>query len=272
MPRPATHMAAWLGGPVLGSVLGPILGLVLGPILGLALAVQASAEVPLQPYQVVAAYPHDEEAFTQGLFILDGALFETTGLYPSTLRQVRLETGEVLRRRDLPTIYFGEGATALDGRIYSLTWRNRMGFIWGPEDFEPLGGFTYAGEGWGLTTDGRRLIMSDGTDRIRLLDPDTLAETGSIQVTADGRPLDRLNELEWVDGEILANVWGSPRIARIDPETGRVRAFIDLSALYPADADPADDVANGIAWDAEARRLFVTGKRWPKLYEIRLAD
>ena len=147
MSRPATRSMAWLG------------GLILGPVLGLALAVQAAAEVPVQDYEVVAAYPHDRDAFTQGLFVIDGALFETTGLYPSTLRQVRLDTGEVLRRRELPTVYFGEGATALDGRIYSLTWRNRMGFIWRPDDFVPLGGFTYPGEGWGVATPGRRRIM-----------------------------------------------------------------------------------------------------------------
>ena len=149
---------------------------------------------------------------------------------------------------------------------------NHIGFIFKLEDFSPLGGFSYPGEGWGLTTDGRRLIMSDGTDQIRFLDPDTLAETGRISVTADGRPLDQINELEWIDGEVFANLWQDNRIARIDPETGVVKAFIDLTDLVPKDAglDPNDDVLNGIAWDAAGKRLFVTGKRWPQLYEIRL--
>jgi len=238
----------------------------------LLIGTSARAEVPVQTYDVVRTYPHDPDAFTQGLFFQDGRLFETTGRYPSSLREVALETGQVLRQRDLPTIYFGEGATALDGKLYSLTWRNHLGFVWNLDDFTPLGGFTYAGEGWALTTDGRRLIMSDGTAVLRFLDPATLAETGRITVTADGAPLERLNELEWVDGEILANIWQDDRIARIDPETGRVKAFIDLSALTPDDAsrDPLDDVLNGIAWDADARRLFVTGKMWPSLYEIRL--
>jgi len=185
---------------------------------------------------------------------------------------VRLETGEVMRERELSTVYFGEGIVALGNRLYSLTWRNHIGFIWKLDDFSPLGGFSYPGEGWGLTTDGARLVMSDGTDQIRFLDPTTLAETGRISVTADGKPLDQINELEWVDGEILANLWQDTRIARIDPATGQVKAFIDLAALVPTgpQIDPNDDVANGIAWDAAGKRLFVTGKRWPKLYEIKL--
>lgn len=244
----------------------------LGLMLATGAGLRANAEVPVQGFDVVKAYPHDDKAFTEGLFFHDGHLYESTGLYPSFIRQVRLETGEVLRQRDLPTIYFGEGSTALNGKLYNLTWRNQIGFIWKLDDFSALGGFSYTGEGWGLTNDGARLIMSDGTDQIRFLDPETLAETGRIHVKADGQPLDQINELEWVDGELLANIWQDSRIARIDPTTGQVKAFIDLSSLVPNDPgmDPNDDVLNGIAWDAAGKRLFVTGKRWPQLFEIRL--
>ena len=247
-------------------------GLIAGLLLATGVSLPVRAEVPVQSYEVVHAYPHDKTAFTEGLFFHDGALYESTGLYPSFIRQVRLETGEVLRQRDLPTVYFGEGMTTLNGKLYSLTWRNHIGFIWKLDDFSPLGGFSYPGEGWALTTDGRRLIMSDGTDQLRFLDPETLAETGRVSVTADGQPLDQINELEWIDGEVFANLWQTNRIARIDPETGVVKAFIDLTALVPQDAglDPNDDVLNGIAWDADGKRLFVTGKRWPQLFEIRL--
>lgn len=243
-----------------------------GLILATGAGLRAVAEVPVQGFEVVKAYPHDDDAFTEGLFFHDGDLYESTGLYPSFIRQVRLETGEVLRQRDLPTIYFGEGSTALNGKLYNLTWRNQIGFIWKLDDFSALGGFSYTGEGWGLTNDGARLIMSDGTDQIRFLDPETLAETGRIHVKADGQPLDQINELEWVDGELLANIWQDSRIARIDPATGQVKAFIDLSSLVPnaPGMDPNDDVLNGIAWDAAGKRLFVTGKRWPQLFEIRL--
>ena len=257
MIRPSSCIAGLVAGLLLaaGGLFGP-----------------AAAEVPVQPYEVVRAYPHDRTAFTEGLFFHDGALYESTGLYPSFIRKVDLETGAVQRQRDLPTIYFGEGMTTLNGKLYSLTWRNHIGFIWKLDDFSPLGGFSYPGEGWALTTDGRRLIMSDGTDQLRFLDPETLAETGRVSVTADGRPLEQINELEWIDGEVFANIWQDSRIARIDPETGVVKAFIDLTALVPkgANLDPNDDVLNGIAWDAAGKRLFVTGKRWPQLFEIKL--
>ncbi len=239
---------------------------------GLLTGTAAQAQVPVQGYEVVRSYPHDRHAFTEGLFILEGRLFESTGKAPSSIREVRLETGEVLRSRELSSRYFGEGIVALKGRLYSLTWQDELGFVWNLEDFTPLGRFNYPGEGWALTTDGRRLIMSDGTDRLRFLDPETLAETGGVNVTADGVPVDQLNELEWVDGEILANIWQTDRIARIDPVTGRVKAFIDLTGLLPHDPsmDPNDDVLNGVAWDAAGHRLFVTGKDWPSLFEIRL--
>jgi glutamine cyclotransferase len=156
----------------------------------------------------------------------------------------------------------------------SLTWRNRLGFVWSLEDFAPVSAFTYAGEGWGLTRDATRIIMSDGTPELRFLDPATLRETNRLTVTADGVPVRNLNELEWIEGEIYANIWQTDRIARIDPATGHVTAWIDLTGLFPlpANMDPNDDVLNGIAWDAEGKRLFVTGKNWPKLFEIRLTD
>lgn len=236
---------------------------------------QAPAAAPVQSYEVVRAYPHDPGAFTQGLFFRDGRLFESTGRYPSTVREVRLEDGVVLRRAELPCACFGEGAVDWGDRMITLTWRNRGGFVWDLETFQPLAVFPYEGEGWGLTRDDRRLIMSDGTAELRFLDPETLTETGRVTVTDGGEQVDQLNELEWVEGEIWANVWQSDRIARIDPETGRVKAWLDLSGLIDrlpegAITDPVDEVLNGIAWDAQGRRLFVTGKHWPLLFEIRV--
>ena len=246
--------------------------LVLGLTLAVGAACPSKAETPVQGYEVVRAYPHDPEAFTQGLIWRDGHLVETTGRQPSVLRRVTLEDGKPVAQRTLAPIYFGEGVTELNGKLYSLTWRNGIGFVWKADDFTPLGGFTYAGEGWGLTSDGRRLIMSDGTPFLRFIDPETLAETGRVRVTADGRPLSMLNELEWIDGEVWANIWQSDRIALIDPETGVVTAFVDLKGLLPPGSirDPADEVLNGIAWDQQGKRLFVTGKRWPSLFEIRV--
>jgi len=185
---------------------------------------------------------------------------------------VRVEGGVVLQRRGLDEDYFGEGLTAIDDRVLTLTWKGGKGFIWDPVTLEPEGEFAYAGEGWGLTDDSTRLILSDGSSMLRFLDPETLAETGRVRVTLQGRPVSQINELEWIEGEVFANLWRSDTIVRIDPATGVVTGVIDLTELMPdrRDLDPTDAVLNGIAWDPVGRRLFVTGKNWPKLFEIRL--
>jgi glutamine cyclotransferase len=232
----------------------------------------APARVPVYGYEVVRTFPHDPTAFTQGLVIRDGVLIESTGRNPSSVRRVRLEDGVVLQKRDLDPEYFGEGLTEKDGRVFSLSWINGVGFIWDTDDLKPVSRFAYAGEGWGLTHDGTRLILSDGSAALRFLDPDTQAETGRVSVTLNGRPVRQLNELEWIDGEVWANVWQTDYILRIDPATGQAVGVIDLRGLLPKDQvkDPVDDVLNGIAWDAQNRRLFVTGKNWPSLFDIRL--
>jgi glutamine cyclotransferase len=226
---------------------------------------------PVSGYEVVRAYPHDPGAFTQGLFFLDGALYEGTGLHgESGIRRVRLENGEVLQVRALEDRYFGEGITAVGDAIVQLTWQAGIGFVYDRKTFERRRSFTYDGEGWGLTYDGTRLIMSDGTPTLRFLDPKTFAVIGRLDVRDGGRPVAELNELEMVRGEIFANVWGTDRIARISPKTGAVTGWIDLRGLLPPADAAGVDVLNGIAYDAAADRLFVTGKRWPKLFEIRI--
>jgi glutamine cyclotransferase len=228
--------------------------------------------VPVYGFEVVRVYPHDPSAFTQGLVFRDGELLESTGRYPSTVRRVRLEDGVVLQQRELAGDYFGEGLTAVGDRVLTLTWRDGKGFIWDPATLEPRGEFAYAGEGWGLTHDATRLILSDGTAALRFLDPATLQETGRVPVTLQGRPISQINELEWIEGEVFANLWQTDYIVRIDPATGTITGIIDLTELMPdrSGLDPTDAVLNGIAWDPEGRRLFVTGKNWPKLFEIRL--
>jgi glutamine cyclotransferase len=227
---------------------------------------------PVYGYEVVRTFPHDPTAFTQGLVIRDGVLLESTGRAPSSVRRVRLEDGVVLQKHELAPEYFGEGLTEIDGRIVTLTWNNGVGFVWNADDLRPVSRFTYAGEGWGLTHDGTRLILSDGSPNLRFLDPATFAETSRVPVTLNGRPLRQLNELEWIDGEVWANVWQTNFIVRIDPTSGHVVGIIDLNGLLPTGTvkDPNDDVLNGIAWDAANRRLFVTGKNWPSLFEIKL--
>ncbi|MBM4142176.1 MAG: glutaminyl-peptide cyclotransferase [Lentisphaerae bacterium] len=222
-------------------------------------------------YRIAAAYPHDPAAFTQGLVWHAGRLYESTGLEGrSTLREVDLASGRVLRSAPLPSEAFGEGLASCAGRLLQLTWRSGIGYVWRPEDFALLGTFSYPGEGWGLTSDGNALIMSDGTDVLRFLDPLTFRETARRRVTDEGAPVTRLNELEYVRGEILANVWGSVRIARIDPATGNVLGWIDLRGLLTPEEQAAADVLNGIAYDDRQDRLFVTGKFWPRLFEIEL--
>ena len=239
--------------------------------LALLLAAPAAAQaIPILPAKVVARFPHDRQAFTEGLLWHDGALYEATGeAGRSSIRKVDLATGTVLRRVDIPPPTFGEGIAIWKGQIISLTWKGHLGWRWKLSDFSKIGEFHYPGEGWALTSDGTHLLMSDGTSQIRVLDPATMKELRRIHVTADGRPLQNINELEWVDGEILANVWMTNVIARIDPATGTVTGWIDLSALT-AEVDPrgSDDVPNGIAWDARGKRLFVTGKDWPTLFQI----
>jgi glutamine cyclotransferase len=245
--------------------------LVLFFLLVFATPAAAWAAPPIWDYQVVRSFPHDRGAYTQGLFFEDGALYESTGQHGrSSVRRVTLETGKVVQRRDIDARHFGEGAVAWNGRLLQLTWQSQVGFIYDLKTFKPLGTFTYPGEGWGLTHDGKRLIMSDGTAELRFLDPDTLKETGRVRVTANGRDVVNLNELEWVEGEIWANVWGSDFIARIDPATGELTGWIDLSNLLGEDRTPNAEVLNGIAYDPATKTLYVTGKLWPKLYEITL--
>ena len=245
----------------------------------LLLAVSAPAQrvapkpAPVYGYQVVRSYPHDPEAFTQGLVYHNGALFEGTGLNGrSSIRKVKLETGEVLQIQKLENQYFGEGIAVWGDSVIQLTWQSEVGFVYDLATFQRKRSFTYRGEGWGLTHDGSRLIMSDGQPdgTLRLIDPATLKETGRIKVRDQGKPVALLNELEVVKGEILANVWGTQRIARIAPATGQVTGWIDLTGLLTPREAAATDVLNGIAYDAAGDRLFVTGKLWPKLFEIRI--
>ncbi|MBE0431138.1 MAG: glutaminyl-peptide cyclotransferase [Dehalococcoidia bacterium] len=227
---------------------------------------------PVYTYDIVNVYPHDRDAFTQGLVFEDGVLYEGTGLYRhSTLRRVDLETGNILQVRELPAEYFGEGITIYEDRIIQLTWLSNIGFVYDKDTFELLREFSYPTEGWGITHDGERLIMSDGTSTIYFLDPQSFEQTGQLEVFDGDGPVTRLNELEYIKGEIYANVWQTDRIARISPETGQVTAWVDLEGLLPAEdrLEPVD-VLNGIAYDAENDRLFVTGKLWPKLFEIEL--
>ncbi|HEY3744374.1 MAG TPA: glutaminyl-peptide cyclotransferase [Bryobacteraceae bacterium] len=230
-----------------------------------------AAPVPTYGYEVVRSYPHDHDAFTQGLIYRDGFLYEGTGLNGrSSVRKVKLESGEVVQIKALPQQYFGEGITDWKGSILELTWQSEIGFIYNLSTFEQTGTFAYTGEGWGITHDPTRLIMSDGSAQLRFIDPSTMKETGRITVHDSNGPVKELNELEYVKGEIFANVWQTDRIARILPADGHVTGWIDLSGLLPPAERAGTDVMNGIAYDAAHDRLFVTGKLWPRLYEIKL--
>lgn len=226
---------------------------------------------PVQNYKVIATFPHDTTSFTQGLVFADGELYESTGLNgESTLRRVDLETGRTLQRIDVPAQYFAEGLALVGDELLQLTWQHRLGFVYDRRTFKQKRTFSYQSEGWGIAYDGTsRLVMSDGSDRLAFLNPKTLAPLKSLRVQDAGKPVPNLNELEWIENEIWANVWQTDRIARINPNTGDVNAWIDLSSLYPrAQRMPPADELNGIAYDKATRRIFVTGKKWPRLYQI----
>lgn len=230
-----------------------------------------AGQAPTYGYQVVRSYPHDRGAFTQGLFVRNGFFYEGTGMNgQSGIRKVKIETGEVLQQRALAPQYFGEGIVEWKGSILQLTWQHGIGFVYDAETLAPTKTFSYRGEGWGITHDGTRLIMSDGTAQLRFLDPATLKETGRVTVRDSRGPVEKLNELEFVKNEVFANVWGSDRIARISPSDGRVTGWIDLSGLLTPGERANADVLNGIAYDATSERLFVTGKWWPRVFEITL--
>lgn len=233
----------------------------------------AVAAVPEYTAVVLRTYPHDAGAFTEGLLYDDGFLYESTGLAgQSSIRKVRLATGEVVQHMDIDPQYFGEGIVIWQGKLIELTWQSHIGFVYDLPTLRLRSNFHYPGEGWALTQDGRRLIMSDGTSDLRFLDPDSLGEIGRIHVTCDGHAIRNINELEWIKGEIYANVWLTNVIVRIDPATGNVVGLIDLSDLPDAIASrPADNVLNGIAYDAATDRVFVTGKLWKWVYQITLA-
>ena len=235
-------------------------------------AAQENYPVEFFDVEVVKTYPHDTDAFTQGLFVRDGILYETTGQYgQSRLRRVDLETGQAAHEVALPEQYFGEGSTIVGDEIFVLSWQAGDVLRYHAETFELTSTNSYPGEGWGLTYDGDRLIMSDGTSELRFVDPENFQEVSRITVTYRGKPVPRLNELEWVDGSIYANIWQAEIIVRIDPETGAVTGVIEMRDLLTEnDIVPGQtDVLNGIAFDDEAQRLYVTGKYWPKLFEVR---
>ena len=234
------------------------------------LQLREGSAAPVNRYVIKHAYPHDPNAFTQGLEYLDGFLYEGTGLNGrSSIRKVKLATGEVIRQRAVPQAYFGEGMTVWKSDVIELTWQSQVAFVYNRDTFEPRRMFTYTGEGWGLTHDKASLIMSDGTAELRFLDPTTFKEQRRITVTDAGRPVKELNELEYVKGQVFANVWMTDKIARIDPQSGRVLGWIDLTGLLSAkDRTAQVDVLNGIAYDEATDRLFVTGKLWPKLFGI----
>ena len=230
----------------------------------------ASSRAPVHHYTIVHAYPHDPDAFTEGLEYHDGFLYESTGLNgKSSIRKVKIETGDVVQQRSLGKEYFGEGITFWKDDLFQLTWTNEIAFLYDAKTFSSKTSFTYKGEGWALTHNADSLIMSDGTTQLRVLDPATFKERRRFTVTDGGVPIKYLNELEWVKGEIFANVYTTDYIARIDPTNGRVTGWIDVRGMLPNQND-GNTVPNGIAYDAEHDRLFVTGKNWPKLFEIRV--
>lgn len=237
-----------------------------------ASGVQRPASVAQYGYEVVKKIPHDVTAFTQGLTVHDGVFIESTGQTGmSSVRRVDMKTGKVLKKTPLNPQIFGEGSTVFNNKIYVLTWLNQMGFVYDVQTLEQTQTFSYVGEGWGLTTDGTVMYMSNGTNMIAVRDPSDMHMLRSFTVTQEGSSVRELNELEWVDGEIWANVWRTEKIVRIDPASGMVTGVIDLSGILPDSERPVNaDVLNGIAYDPSTKAIYVTGKNWPWIYHIRI--
>lgn len=225
-------------------------------------------------YKVIHTYPHDKNAFTQGLLYDDGVLYEGTGQETgSTLRETELETGKVKRQHDLDNSLFGEGIALYNNRIFQVTWKSKVGFVYNKSDFKLINKIYYSTEGWGLTTLKDNIVMSDGSNMLYFYEPDMFTVASKIEVYDNEKKVDKLNELEYIEGEIWANIWMTDQIARIDPVSGKVLGYINLKGLLPeADRTPDTDVLNGIAYDPASKRIFVTGKLWPKLFEIRLTE
>mgnify|MGYP006290095157 CR=1 FL=1 len=253
----------------------PLTGFLMGILLlGLFSGCVNTEEVQVYQYQVVQEFPHDNGAFTQGLVWNDGYLYEGTGLYGgSSLRKVELTSGQVLQQLNLPASFFGEGITIFEDKIYQLTWKAQTGFIYDRATFGLLATFNYEHEGWGITHDGKYLIISDGTSLLHFIDPQTLTEVKQIEVRDDGEPVLQINELEYINDRIYANIWQTDRIVIIDPQTGRVIGWIELTGiLSPQDQTEETNVLNGIAYDEKQDRLWVTGKLWPKLFQIEIIN
>lgn len=227
------------------------------------------ASAPVYGYKVVRTYPHDKGSFTEGFFVLDGQFWESTGLEGrSYVRRIDIESGRVLQQYNIPSQYFGEGIVVFGDQLFELTYKSGVAFVYDKKTFKLLKTFKYSGEGWALTTDGKNLIFSDGSSSLKFLDPSTFKEVRRIAVTDAGKPVDQLNELEYIKGEIWANIWQEDRIARIDPKTGKVNSWLDMRGLLSIMESMGVDVLNGIAYDSKADRIFVTGKFWPKVFEI----
>ena len=278
----AARCAALCGAAVLGAALtGACRSGDAEPVLEDPSGVEEPAptppRTPVQSIEIVARFPHDPRAYTQGLLVVDGELYESTGQRgESTVRRVQVKDGKVDRSRPLARQLFGEGLASTGGLLVQLTWTSRKALVWDRATLRQLDySYPYEGEGWGLTTrDDGKFVMSDGTSRLRIVDPKGFKVVGTLDVTDQGRPVIDLNELEWIEGEVWANVWKSDRIARIDPATGEVRAWVDCSGLLPprSGLDPTDEVLNGIAYAAASGSIYVTGKRWPPLFEIRVVE
>ncbi len=262
MITPVRSFSALLLGVAVMSLIGRVVGFA---------SSQAASPLPMFGYTVVHTYPHDRDAFTQGLEVVDGVFYEGTGLNGrSSIRKVKIDTGEVLQKRDVPAEYFGEGITVRGNELFQLTWQSGVALVYDRATFAPKRQFKYSGEGWGLTQDKTALIMSDGSEFLRFLDPATFAEKRRVRVTVAGAPLKNLNELEYVKGEVFANVWQTDYVARIDPATGNVNGYIDFRGLLTSREREATDVLNGIAYDEATDRLFITGKLWPRVFEVRV--